>query len=295
MTQATAGIEKFFKTEDRTLRIESDGRKRVLIEGVSPEVDGGRFPAKRTVGDIVKVEADIFTDGHDAISAVIRVRHESSPDWVERPLRALVNDRWTGDFSVTELGRYRYTFLACVDHWETWLRDLRKRITAENDSPLDYLMGAEHIEHAAERATGADRTWLTKRTALLRNEENLDLRRANATDADLNEIMLRYPDRSFATEYGRELVIVVDPVRARFSAWYELFPRSASQGPGRHGTFADCETRLPYIAGMGFDVVYLPPIHPIGTKFRKGKNNNVKAEPGDVGSPWAIGAQEGGH
>ena len=192
-----------------------------------------------------------------------------------RPLRALVNDRWTGSFSVTELGRYRYTILAWVDHWETWLRDLRKRIQAENDTPLDYLIGAEHIEHAAERAQASDQSSLLQRAQVLRTEEDLEIRRSSAADTELDAIMRRHPDRRFATRFERELEIVVDPVRARFSSWYELFPRSTSPVPGRHGTLADCEARLPYIAGMGFDVVYLPPVHPIGTTFRKGKNNSV--------------------
>ncbi|MDQ2842613.1 MAG: alpha-1,4-glucan--maltose-1-phosphate maltosyltransferase [Acidobacteriota bacterium] len=279
----------------RAKEIKSDGRRRVIIEGVSPEVDGGRFPAKRTIGDTVQVEADIFTDGHDAISAVLRYRKEGVADWVERPLRALVNDRWTGEFSVTELGRYRYTIEAWVNHWETWLRDLRKRIQAENDTTLDYLIGVELIEAAACRARESDAAWLRGRAQVLRTKEDVEGRRASASDTELNDVMLRYPDRSLATSYEREPVIVVDPVRARFSSWYEMFPRSASPEAGRHGAFADCEARLPYIAGMGFDVVYLPPVHPIGTKFRKGKNNSVVAEPDDVGSPWAIGAREGGH
>ena len=273
-----------------------DGRKRVIIEGVSPEVDGGRFPAKRTVGDLVRVEADIFTDGHDSISAVLLFRHENSPDWIERPMQALVNDRWFGEFPVTELGRYRYTIHAWVDHWETWRRDLTKRIAAETDAPVDYLIGAELIKHAAVRAHSSDKKWLQEQARELEaRPDDKSSHRSVATNAALNETMLRYPDRRFATELERELVLVVDPVRAHFSSWYEFFPRSASPEPGRHGTFKDCEARLEYAAGMGFDVVYFPPIHPIGRTFRKGKNNSVTAEPDDVGSPWAIGAAEGGH
>ena len=295
MTQGKVGAQSVSKTQQSAEISETDGRRRVIIEGVAPEVDAGRFPAKSTVGDIVHVEADIFTDGHDSISAVLRYRKESTGNWTETPMRALVNDRWAGDFTVTELGRNLYTIEAWVDHWETWSRDLRKRIQAETDTPLDYLIGAKHIEHAAERAPAADGARLRKRAQLLRTEESLALRRTAATDPELNDIVLRYPDRRFATTYDRELALVVDPVMARFSSWYELFPRSTSPEPGRHGTFADCEARLPYIAGMGFNVVYLPPIHPIGVKFRKGKNNSVTAEVGDSGSPWAIGAAEGGH
>ncbi len=271
------------------------GRRRVIIEGVSPEVDGGRFPAKRTVGDAVRVEADIFTDGHDAIAAVVRFRQEKSSAWTEHPFGALVNDRWVSEFPVTALGRYLFTIHAWVDHWETWRRDLLKRIQAEQDTPLDYRIGAEHIEAAAERAHGIDADRLREQAELLSSTVDIPEKRVCATDTSLNDTMLRHPDRRFATELDHELAIVVDPVSARFSSWYELFPRSTSPEPGRHGTFADCTARLPYVADMGFDVVYLPPVHPIGTNFRKGKNNSVTAEPGEVGSPWAIGAKDGGH
>ena len=273
-----------------------EGRKRVIIEGVSPEVDGGRFPAKRTAGDLVRVEADIFTDGHDSISAVLLFRHENSTGWIERPMQALVNDRWFGEFPVEQLGRYRYTIHAWVDHWETWRRDLGKRIAADTDAPVDYLIGAEIIKEAAQRAHSSDKEWLREQARELEAKpDDKASHRSVATDARLNETMLRYPDRRFATAMERELALVVDPVRARFSSWYEFFPRSTSPDGKSHGTFKDCEARLEYAAGMGFDVVYFPPIHPIGRTFRKGKNNSVTAEEGDVGSPWAIGAAEGGH
>ena len=274
---------------------QQDGRRRVVIEGVSPEIDGGRFPAKRSVGERVRVEADIFTDGHDLIAAVLRSRPEASQTWTEQPMRALVNDRWAGEFEVTQLGRYQYTIQAWVDHWETWHHDLAKRIGANADTEIDYLIGANLIDQAAERSEAPHAQYLRDQAGFLRTESGMDARRARATDPALSQLMLRYPDRRFATELDRELVIVVDPVRARFSSWYELFPRSTSPEAGRPGTLADCEARLPYIAAMGFNVVYLPPVHPVGSAFRKGKNNSVAAEPGDVGSPWAIGSAEGGH
>ena len=272
-----------------------DGRRRVIIEGISPEVDGGRFPAKRTVGDMVRIEADVFTDGHDSVTAVVLFRPETSSEWTETRMRALVNDRWTAEFPVQELGRYRYTIHAWIDHWETWRRDLAKRIHANTDTPVDYLIGAELIEAAADLANSEDQKWLQSKAEALRSSNEISQHRDVALDATLNDVMLHHPDRRFATELDRELVIVVDPVRARFSSWYEFFPRSASSQPGKHGTFKDCEARLPHIAEMGFNVVYLPPIHPIGNNFRKGKNNSTTAERGDVGSPWAIGSEEGGH
>lgn len=272
-----------------------NGRIRVIIESLSPEIDGGRFAAKRTLGDKVHVEADIFTDGHDSIAAALLFKHDSETTWHETPMLAVVNDRWAGEFTASQLGRYSFTVEAWVDHWETWRRDLQKRIKAETDTRVDYLIGADLIEAAATRATKDDAARLSKLVASLRQQTETAACRELALAPTLNELVLAYPDRTHSAKYHRTLEIVVDPIRARFSAWYEFFPRSASSEPGRHGTFADCEARLPYVAAMGFDVVYFPPIHPIGFEFRKGKNNSVTANPDDVGSPWAIGSPAGGH
>ena len=273
----------------------TDGRRRVVIEGMSPAVDGGLFPAKRSVGDEVRVEADIFTDGHDVLSASLLAHREGSEDWTEIPMRPLVNDRWTAAFRVGELGRYGFKVRGWVDHFETWWLDLLKRIAAESDTAVDYLIGAGLVEEAADRATGGDALWLRERAKVLGAVKEPKEMRTHATDPMLRELVLRSPDKRFATESEVELAVVVDPLRARFSAWYELFPRSTAEEPGKHGTFADLEKRLEYIAGMGFNVVYLPPIHPIGRLFRKGRNNNPEAQPGECGSPWAIGSAEGGH
>ena len=273
----------------------SDGRRRVIIEGITPQVDCGLFPAKRTVGDQVRVEADIFTDGHDAIAASLLAHREGSDEWTEIPMKPLVNDRWEASFRVGELGRYRYKVQGWVDHFETWSRDLIKRIKAESDVAVDYLIGAKLVAQAAERAFGGDEVWLRERATVLRSGKSPNELRIHATDPLLHELVLRYPDKRFATESSPALMILVDPVRARFSSWYEFFPRSTADKPEVHGTFADCEKRLPYVAGMGFNVVYLPPIHPIGRTFRKGRNNNPEAKPDECGSPWAIGAEEGGH
>ena len=277
------------------IKDQTDGRRRVIIEGITPQVDCGRFPAKRTVGDEVRVQADVFTDGHDAIAASVQARREGSDEWTEIPMKPLVNDRWEAAFRVSELGRYAFKLQGWVDHFETWRRDLLKRIKAESDTALDYRIGAELVAAAAKRASGGDAAWLKESATVLESaKEPRDLR-THATDPMLHELVLRYPDKHFATESSPELSVVVDPVRARFSSWYEFFPRSTAEKPGAHGTFADCEKRLPYIAEMGFNVVYMPPIHPIGRTFRKGKNNNPESQPGECGSPWAIGAQEGGH
>jgi starch synthase (maltosyl-transferring) len=281
--------------ERRMKLTELNGRRRVVIEGITPQVDGGRFPAKRTVGDRVRVEADVFTDGHDAIAASLLARREGSNEWTEIPMQPLVNDRWFATFRVGELGRYGFKVQGWVDHFETWHRDLLKRIAAESDALVDYLIGADLVDAAASRATGADHAWLSGRATVLRAGKTPAELRTHSTDPLLHEIALRYPDKRFATESDKELIIAVDPMRARFSSWYEFFPRSTAEEDSKHGTFADCEKRLAYAAEMGFNVVYLPPIHPIGRTFRKGRNNVPEAEPGDSGSPWAIGSAEGGH
>lgn len=266
-----------------------------MIESVSPEVDCGRFPAKRIIGDVVSVEADIFADGHDSIAAVLLYRQEDESTWQEAPFSALVNDRWVSEFLVSRIGRYRYTIHAWIDHFETWRRDLMKRIQAGQDSSIDYQIGANLVVAAAMRATGDRSSWLTQAADLLGSARDLAEKRNVATGEQLQIGMSQAPDRSLATSLDRELEIVVDPPHARFSAWYEFFPRSTSSVPGAHGTLKDALTRLDYAKELGFDVVYLPPIHPIGAQFRKGKNNSTVAAPGDVGSPWAIGSVEGGH
>lgn len=270
-----------------------EGRNRVIIEGIKPEIDAGRLPIKRTVGEKVVVEADVFTDGHDAISCVLRYRPEKAADWREAPMTPLVNDRWRAEFVVTELGRYQYTVQGWVDRFKSWSRDLTKRVNASQDVTIDLLIGAELTEAAAQRALEEDAAKLLAYTAALRSGGVAGI--GQALSAELAELMVRYDDRRFAHTYPTELPIVVDAPVARFSAWYELFPRSCSPEPGYHGTFKDCEARLPYVASMNFDILYLPPIHPIGRLHRKGKNNSTVATPDDPGSPWAIGAAEGGH
>jgi starch synthase (maltosyl-transferring) len=270
------------------------GRVRVVIESVTPAVDGGRFAAKRVVGDRVVVEADCFTDGHDAVAARVLYRREDETGWREAPMTFLGNDRWRGGFRADALGRYRYTVTAWVDQFLSWRHDLERRVDPE-DIKIAALVGAELIEGAATRASGTDRKQLADWAALLRAGGKAEALKTLGLDEALGEVAKRYPDRSFALTYPVEFPLVVDPERARYSTWYELFPRSTSPVAGKHGTFADVEARLPYVAEMGFDVLYFPPIHPIGREKRKGKNNSLTPTPEDVGSPWAIGAAEGGH
>jgi len=268
-----------------------------MIEGVEPEIDAGRFPAKRIQGDRVTVEADIFSDGHDSLSAVVLYRRKGAKAWEETPMTPLVNDRWRANFEVREIGRYEYTLEAWADRFKTWRRDLRKKVDAGQDVKLDLLTGAELIEQAARRAKGEAASALRDHARQLRREaeEAPPAAIEHALEPELAALVEAWPDRRFATRYGRTLELAVDRRIARFGAWYEMFPRSTSPEPGRHGTFRDCEARLAYVASMGFDILYLPPIHPIGKTFRKGKNNTLDAGPGDAGSPWAIGGPEGGH
>ena len=273
-----------------------DGRSRVIIENVTPEIDGGTFAAKRVCGERVIVEADIFADGHEMISGMLLFRREAEKKWHETALKLVVNDRWRADFRVDEIGRYRYTLAAWIDRFQSWRRDLQKRAEVDEHSELDILTGALIIEQAARRASASDKKKLLEAIELLRDEDtSLSTKLTAALSDDLIELVQRYPDRDGDTRYGKELAVVVDREKARFSAWYEMFPRSSAAEPGVHGTFKDCERLLSYVASMGFDTLYLPPIHPIGYTHRKGKNNSITAAADDPGSPWAIGSAEGGH
>jgi starch synthase (maltosyl-transferring) len=280
------------------VRVELDGRKRVIIEAASPEVDGGSFPAKRVTGDVVVAEADIFADGHDVISAIVLHRHDDEKKWTEVRMRPLVNDRWRAEFPVERLGFHLFTIEAWIDHFLTWHRDMKKRVdggASDAELRVQLRVGLGHIRAAAERASSRDRRKLESFADLLEGDDPLEEKIADLRSEDLLELMWRNAERKFVARYHSELQIEVDPPRAAYSTWYELFPRSAAPDKGRHGTFRDVEAQLPRIGRMGFDVLYMPPIHPIGVTFRKGKNNKVAAEPNDVGSPWAIGAAEGGH
>jgi starch synthase (maltosyl-transferring) len=265
----------------------------VVIEAVQPQVDGGRFPVKRTVGDRLTVAADVFADGHDAVACVLLWRREDEESWHEVRMEPAGNDRWGAAFPVREVGRYRYTVEGWIDRFGSWARDLAKRVQAGQEVNVDLQIGASLVEDASHRASGPDRGDLTNAARAVRGggAGAIEI----ALSQDLAALVTRQDDRRLATRYEHELAVVVDRERAGFSAWYEMFPRSCGTEPGRHGTFRDVERRLPYVAGMGFDVLYLPPIHPIGRAHRKGKNNSLLSGSADPGSPWAIGGPDGGH
>jgi starch synthase (maltosyl-transferring) len=270
-----------------------DGRVRAVVEGVEPEIDAGKFPAKTVVGDRFVVECDAFADGHDLLRCLLLWRAASERTWSEVEMAPLPNDRWRGAFVPEAAGRCVYTVRAWVDHFGSWLRDLHKRVAAGQDVAVDVEIGARLIEERAAGASPKDARALKSASAWLRGKHTAEALLAHL-DAEIKPLMDRADPRALAFHYPRELEVVVDRERAAFSAWYEFFPRSTGGG-GQHGTFATATKLLPYVAELGFDVVYLPPVHPVGTTKRKGKNNAVEAEPGDVGSPWAIGAGDGGH
>jgi starch synthase (maltosyl-transferring) len=276
----------------------AEGRARAVIDAVLPCVDGGRFPVKCVAGEPFGVEAHCFTDGHDKLRVLLRWNLQGSATVDhEIDMRAQSNDVWSAEFTPPQPGRYQYTVTAWVDHFESWRHELERR-QDKSDIRVALEVGAALIDESAARAKGSDAAILVDWSGQLRDllkdpAADVAALRAVALDAARATIHARYSDRSLAVSSTLELI--VDRKRAAFSSWYELFPRSTAAESGQHGTFKDVETRLPYLAEMGFDVLYFPPIHPIGKVNRKGTNNSLRAKPGDVGSPWAIGSAEGGH
>jgi starch synthase (maltosyl-transferring) len=277
-------------------------RRRVAIERVVPELDCGRFPIKRTPGERVIVEADIFADGHNVLAGLVRYRCAApgaAESWQEAPMRLLDNDRWQGSFTPERVGEYEYTIEAWIDAFGSWHAGMLKWVEAGQVAATDLLEGAQLLRAAAARArddqrpTDADR--LIARADELEQPGDAIARARAALSAEIVELMARHPDRSNATRYDRVLTVSVDRERARFGSWYEMFPRSNSPEPGRSATFREAARQLARIAYLGFDIVYLPPVHPIGVTARKGPNNDPVCQPGDPGSPWAIGSSAGGH
>lgn len=267
-----------------------DGRQRIVIENVKPNVNCGAYPVKRVVGEKVVVNANIISDGHDTIGAEILFRQSSSENWNSSPMIFIDNDLWEGTFSVEKKGSYFFTLRGWVDHFTTWKKDLKKRLDAKQNVTVELLIGAGIIDENAKNAKDEDKSKIANFSEKIRNGDA-----DSAFDDQLSLLMNKYTDRSLATVFPDEYEIWVESPRALFSSWYELFPRSASQIPGKHGTFKDVENLLPEISEMGFDVIYFPPVHPIGITNRKGKNNSTISSPEDPGSPWAIGSKEGGH
>ena len=272
----------------------------VVIANVSPTVEGGRYPAKRVVGENVNVSADIFKDGHDVVAAVVKWRKRGARNFEERPLERGENDRWHGNFPApTEPGDYRFTVEAWADDVLTWLHDYERRLTGEQDDfSTEIEEGRVILNLAADRAArGRSRADAEAIDELVERLMKTPPREVPHLfeEPGVMELLARWPNRSLSTSYDPVCPLLVEPELSQFSAWYEFFPRNAEGRIDKHSTFNDCLPRIEKAAEMGFDIVYFPPIHPIGETFRKGRNNTLTPEPGDVGSPWAIGGPAGGH
>ncbi|GAB3950701.1 alpha-1,4-glucan--maltose-1-phosphate maltosyltransferase [Spirosoma harenae] len=296
----------------------ASGQSRVVIERVSPELDGGQFPIKAIPGDRIAVEADIFADGHDYVTAVLLYKHINDAAWTETAMALIVNDRWGASFMVEKQGRYLYTIESWVDHPGSWHHEVHLKVADGQRITSELLAGAQYLDGMLKRAGGKEEVQKPKgkkskntpveespdirairaMAALFRDESRYDEAVSVAESEQFTFYANRYPERQYVTRYSHELGVEVDRARAEFSTWYCLFPRSAVRDEAetsRHGTFKDVEGLLPRISDMGFDVLYLPPIHPIGMAHRKGKNNSVICQPGEPGVPYGIGSSEGGH
>lgn len=267
---------------------------RIIIENVLPQLDGGVFAIKRIVGQKVRVTASVFSDGHDVIQCAVKFKHQSDKKWQEIRMIPADNDEWYCEFKVEKQGTYTYFVEGWVDYALNWQHGTERKIFDSQQVKSELLEGAEYVKEILKLASKEEKKYLDTVVKLFSTESEYDNGVREAISHELTQIFKKYPTRFLANQ-SQELQVYVDREKALFSTWYEFFPRSASQVEGKHGTFKDCETLLPRVAAMGFDTLYFPPIHPIGEVNRKGKNNATNAEPGDVGSPWGIGSQYGGH
>jgi starch synthase (maltosyl-transferring) len=267
---------------------------RIVIENLSPQIDCGAYFIKRIVGQTVTVAADVFSDGHDIIECCVKFKHETDKNWQEVRMIPKENEQWTATFKVEKQGLYSYFVEGWVDYALNWQHGTERKIQDNQYVKSELLEGAEYVKAVLKFADDSEKEYLEKLAAHFTNESDYDTAIQEAMSPELHQIFKKYPIR-FLENKSKELQVYVDRKKALFSTWYEFFPRSASAEEGKHGTFKDCERLLPRVASMGFDTLYFPPIHPIGEVNRKGKNNATNAEPGDVGSPWGIGSQYGGH
>ena len=289
--QPTAPI-KLRRTGSQTAK--STTLQRIHIGNVAPSVELGRFPAKRIVGQRIEVGADIFADGHDRLAVELLWRAGDEKDWHQEPMMPLGNDRWSASILPNRIGRYEFTIAAWWDRYGSFCKDLEVKHTARVDIGVELVEGRELLAEALGR-TGGDESEVIAAALRWLDDGSNDERAAIMLANDLREVMYDAEPRQFFFRHDPPFAIDVERPKAEFAAWYELFPRSVTESPDRHGTFENVVARLPAIKAMGFDVLYMPPIHPIGVTNRKGKNNGLTVEPGDVGSPYAIGNAEGGH
>ncbi len=277
-----------------------EGHQRVSIDNLSPEVDCGKAPIKRVIDEYINIDVDIYGDGHDKVDAVLLYREKvygkgKEKKWNETPLKFEGNDHWSTRLSFSGTGTYEYTIEAWIDHFATWQYGLRKKFEAGQDIETELKIGAHMIEESISRGNASQKKKLQSWVEILNRDVNDEKSVSLALSGQVTDVMYELRDRTKSTRYNKNPEVWVQRKKALFSSWYEFFPRSTAPNPGEHGTFKTSENILPEIARMGFDVIYLPPIHPIGRSFRKGVNNATEAGPDDPGSPWAIGAKEGGH
>jgi starch synthase (maltosyl-transferring) len=267
---------------------------RIIIESVKPQLDGGSFFIKRIINQKVNVSAHVFSDGHDVVECCVKFKHEKDKKWSEVRMNPTENDEWEAGILVEKQGFYSYFIEGWVDYALNWQHGTERKIKDNQHVKSELLEGAEYCQAILKEVTKEEKTYLNAAIKAFQDAKLYDSAIAIALSDELHQIFKKYPTRTLANS-SAELKVYVDRKKALFSTWYEFFPRSASETPGKHGTFKDCERLLPRVVEMGFDTLYFPPIHPIGEVNRKGKNNATTAEKGDVGSPWGIGSKFGGH
>ena len=269
-------------------------QKRVVIDYVSPQLNCGDFFIKRVVNEIVNVDAHVLVDGHDIIAASVIYKHEKDRIWKEARMHHTVNDEWKSSFVVEKQGIYTYKVEGWVDYALNWQHGIGRKIEDNQKVTSELLEGVEYLKIIAKSATDIEKKYLKDLQEMFSNEKHCDKAITAAVSNDLHKIFVKYPEKKLANT-SKDYLVYVDRLKARFSTWYEFFPRSSSEKENQHGTFKDCERLLPKVAKMGFDTLYFPPVHPIGEVNRKGKNNTTEAIEGDVGSTWGIGSKDGGH
>jgi len=274
--------------------IDLNGRNRVVISNISPMVEGGRYPAKSAESEYVIISADVFSDGHDEIDASVLIQYPGAAEWREHYMDPSFNDRWSYRLKTERTGNYHFQIQGWVDHYATWRKGLKKKYEAGQDLKVELLIGADLLAQALAKAASNHKKLLSSWIRTLKKTENVEEAVALALQADVYDVVRQYKDKELIT-VSVDLKIETERKKAAYSTWYELFPRSAAPNEDIHGTFNDVKRLLPRVARMGFDVLYFPPIHPIGEKNRKGKNNSLTPAEGDPGSPWAIGNRTGGH
>jgi starch synthase (maltosyl-transferring) len=269
-------------------------QERVVIDRVSPRINGGEHPIKRVVNEIVVVRANVLVDGHDVIAASVLYKHENETKWKEVRLDDVSNDEWQNSFVVEKQGYYSYKIEGWVDYALNWQHGITRKIEDNQNVSSELLEGIDYIKAISKKATAKEKIYLDHLKMIFSSADNYYEATKEAIGDKLHTLFYKYPKKLLANQ-SQDYKIYVDRLKARFSTWYEFFPRSAAKSTDVHGTFKDCQALLPRIAEMGFDTLYFPPIHPIGEVNRKGKNNTTKALEGDVGSTWGIGSKHGGH